>query len=96
MSFIIFGEIVETFDELVEAVVNEFTYDSYWIDEDGKLPTVETKDDLHDICESWVEEEDYEKLKDCIYDDSVEFEGIYIEDSDPYAEARDFYNRTRL
>lgn len=94
-KFILFEKEVENFDELLEVVVNELTYDDTYVDEEsGSLYEIEDILDLHDFCCDNVS--DYEAFDKMLEDNKNNFDGIEIDDSDPYAEAKTYYYSTRI
>ena len=94
-KFILFEKEVENFDELLEVVVDELTYDDTYVDEEtGSLYEIEDILDLHDFCCDNVS--DYEAFDKMLEDNKNNFDGIEIDDADPYAEAKDYYYSTRI
>ena len=94
-KFILFEKEVENFDELLEVVVNELTYDDTYVDEEsGSLYEIEDILDLHDFCCDNVS--DYEAFDKMLEDNKNNFDGIEIDDEDPYAEAKAYYYSTRI
>ena len=94
MKFDVFGETVESFEELLDVVINELTYDDTYIEEEtGSLYGIDDIDDLHDFCCENVS--DYDAFCEML-ESEKEFDGLDIDLSDPYEEARRFYNSTRF
>lgn len=94
-KFILFEKEVENFDELLEVVINELTYDDTYVDEEsGSLYEIEDILDLHDFCCDNVS--DYEAFDKMLEDNKNNFDGIEIDDADPYAEAKAYYYSTRI
>ena len=96
MTFILFNRLVDTFEDLIETVTEDLETDDYWRDCNGNLPIISDKDDLHDLVEQYIDEDDYNEFRALLYDESNDFNGIEIDDSDPWDEAKRYYYSTRL
>lgn len=94
-KFILFEKEVKNFDELLDVVINELTYDDTYVDEEsGSLYEIEDILDLHDFCCDNVD--NYEAFDKMLEDNKNNFNGIEIDNSDPYAEAKAYYYSTRI
>ena len=96
MSFKVFGVDVEDFQHLLDIVTEELTSDDTYVDEDtGKLYRIDDIYDLYEFCCDSVEG-NYNEFEQMFDEMGNHFDGLFIDSSDPYEDARRFYNSTRF
>ena len=87
---------IKTFQDIEELVYDELYFSDRWIDNYGSLPSVNDIDDIHDLLESYVNEEDYDEFCNLLDKEKENFCGLDDAPEDPHEAARAAWQCSRL
>ena len=87
---------IKNFQNIEELVYDELYFSDRWIDNYGSLPSVNDIDDIHDLLESYVNEEDYDEFCNLLDKEKENFYGLDDAPEDPHEAARMAWQCSRL
>lgn len=86
---------IKNFQDIEELVYDELYFSDRWIDNYGSLPSVNDIDDIHDLLESYVNEEDYDEFCNLLNEEK-DFCGLDDAPEDPHEAAKAAWQCSRL